>query len=34
MKILNHMKKALFALAAMAYACTACTEMPMNGPEA
>ena len=33
MKILNHMKKALFALAAMAYVCTACSEMPMNVPE-
>lgn len=33
MKILNHMKKALFALAAMAYVCTACSEMPMNVSE-
>ena len=33
MKILNHMKKAFFALAAMVYVCTACSEMPMNVPE-
>lgn len=27
------MKKAFLALAAMVFACTACTEMPVGGPE-